>query len=125
MITLKEINDKVNKTSWETPACELEQLKSDILKKMNDDRISMSTYSMLSLKYDRIHHLTFKESNNPNIIIKTVFDEKVGQIEYIKVTEAGTFVALYLYHELNGFMMLSQAIEKCYELNLFIEEVER
>lgn len=37
MISLKEINDKVNKASWETPACELEQLKVDILKKMNDN----------------------------------------------------------------------------------------
>lgn len=33
MMTLKEINEKVNKASWETPTCELEQLKADILKK--------------------------------------------------------------------------------------------
>lgn len=79
MMTLKEINEKVNKASWKTPACELEQLKSDILKKMNDDRISMSTYSMLSLKYDRIHHLTFKESYDPNIIIKLSLMKKLDR----------------------------------------------
>ena len=36
MMTIKEVNEKVNKASWETPACELEQLKVDILKKCND-----------------------------------------------------------------------------------------
>ena len=125
MLTLQEINEKVNKTSWETPACELNQLKADILKKMKDKRISDVNYALLSLKYDKIHHLTFKESSEPDLIVKNCFDEKIGQIEIIKEMNTGTFVALYLYHELDRFMMMKEAIQKCYELNLFIEEVKR
>ena len=83
MMTLKEINEKVDKASWMTPVCVLNQLKRDIVQMMNDNRISMTTYSMLSLKYDRIHHLTFKETKDPDYIILNVFGEKIGSIKTV------------------------------------------
>lgn len=124
MHTLKEINEKVNKASWETTACELEQLAQDILNKMDDKRVSKANYALLSCWYDKIHHLTFKESQNPDFIIKNVFDEKVGQIEKLKKMKTGELVALYLYHELDGFMLMNRALRKLLDLKLFIEEVK-
>lgn len=123
MMTLKEINEKVNKASWETPACELEQLKADILKKMNDKRITFSSHSILSINYDRIHRLTFKEPKNPDYIVKNVFDEKVGSIKIIGELTKGKLISLWLYHKLAGNMDFEEAKEKCMELCLFIEEV--
>lgn len=124
MMTLKEINEKVNKASWETPACELEQLKADILKKMHDSRISYSNYCVLSINYDRIHRLTFKEPKSPDYIIKNEFDEKVGSIKITAKLTKGKLISLWLYHELAGNMYFEEAEEKCNELCLFIEEIE-
>lgn len=125
MMTLKEINEKVNKASWETPACELEQLKADILKKMHDKRISYSNYCYLSSNYDKVHHLTFKEAIIPDYIIKNEFEEKVGEIKIIGNLTKDKLVSLWLYHEFIGNIYFEEAEEKCNELCLFIEEVKR
>lgn len=39
--------------------------------------------------------------------------------------QTGTLVALYLYHELDNFMMMEEALRKLLYLNLFLEEVEK
>lgn len=114
----------MNKTNWETPACELEQLKADILKKMNDNRISISTYYMMSLKYDRIHHLTFKETKDPDYIILNVFGEKMGSIKKTGTFGKKKMCNLWLYHEKVGWMSMEKAEQKCNDLGLFIEVVK-
>lgn len=80
--TIFELNEEVNKASWKTPTCEL-----DISKKMNDGRISAFSYVVLSMWYDRIHRLTFKEPTKPDYIIINVFGEKVGSIKINNVGE--------------------------------------
>lgn len=124
MMTLKEINEKVNKASWETPACELEQLKVDILKKMHDKRISYGNYCNLSSNYDKVHHLTFKEIVTPDYIIKNEFNEKVGIIKINGTLTSGKLVSLWLYHEFIGSMYFEEAEQKCNDLGLFIEVVK-
>jgi hypothetical protein len=124
MMTLKEINEKVNKASWETPACKLEQLKADILNKMHDSRLSYRNYCTLSINYDRIHRLTFKEPKNPDYIIKNVFGEKVGSIKIAGNLTKDKLVSLWLYHQFIGNMYFEEAEEKIKELCLFIEEVD-
>lgn len=125
MYTLKEINEKINKTSWKTPACELEQLKADILKKMKDSRLSYSNYRNLSLNYDRIHRLTFKEPKTPDYVVKNGFDEKVGVIKIIGNLTKDKLVSLWVHHKFMHNMYFEEAEEKCKELGLFIEEVEK
>lgn len=119
--TIHEIREEVNKASWKTPNSELEQLKSDISKKMDDKRISNHTYLVLSTWYDIIHHLTFKETANPDYIIKNEFGEKVGSIKINTVLDTRTIVDVWFYHMKIGCMDISDAIKKCNELSLSIE----
>jgi hypothetical protein len=121
--TIYELNEEVKKASWKTPTCELEQIKLDISEKMNDNGISAFTYIVLSEWYERIHRLTFKETTNPDYIIKNEFGEKVGLIKINNVFGKKVLVDLWLYHEKIGCMSMDNAIKKCNELSLYIKEV--
>lgn len=92
---------------------------------MHDKRISYSNYCYLSLNYDIVHHLTFKEVVTPDYTIKNEFNEKVGEIKIVGNLTKDKLVSLWLYHKFIGNIYFEEAEEKCNELCYFIEEVKR